>query len=226
VIQQIGSAESEISEEEPQARSSHSVPASQPAAPGNKNKRSRDETTDEVGLVPRCQMDDEDRFRGMQGLDVALPGTGEIIQFPGVFRVPEVRTPAKTNGGKAPAKTSTPSSVTATLGQEISHAVKGEKGGAAAQKRLSRARLDNALSLSMRAHSKQYFDRWLVCEDGTCQNRTRQQSVRGRTCLNAACTGRVRDEYTDERLYTQVSIRGAHGGTWLLSWILWGDVGC
>ena len=165
---------------------------------------------DMVGLVPRCQMDDEDRFRGVQGLDVALPGSDEIIQFPGVFRVPEVRTPAKTKGGKAPAKTSTPSSVTATLGQEIAHAVKGEKGGAAAQKRLSRARLDNALSLSLRAHSKQYFDRWLVCEDGTCQNRTRQQSVRGRTCLNAACTGRVRDEYTDERLYTQVSIRGAH----------------
>ena len=31
-----------------------------------------------------------------------------------------------------------------------------------------------------------------------------QQSARGRGCLNPECTGTVRDEYSDERLFTQV----------------------
>ena len=41
------------------------------------------------------------------------------------------------------------------------------------------ALLENKLTLSMRTFIKQYYDRWLVCEDSAATVRTQQQSVLG-----------------------------------------------
>jgi len=54
-----------------------------------------------------------------------------------------------------------------------------------------------------------YSDAWLVCDDTSCGNRTRQLSVYGKRCLGPkglakGCRGVMHYEYTDKMLYNQL----------------------
>ena len=59
-----------------------------------------------------------------------------------------------------------------------------------------------------------YYDAWLVCDDSSCGNRTRQISVYGKRCLGPkglarGCRGVMHYEYTDKMLYNQLLYFGS-----------------
>ncbi|XP_020388539.2 DNA polymerase alpha catalytic subunit [Rhincodon typus] len=65
----------------------------------------------------------------------------------------------------------------------------------------------NKLILDIRRHIKRYYSGWLICEEQTCQNRTRHLplnfSRNGPMCQ--ACTkATLKPEYPDKALYTQL----------------------
>lgn len=60
------------------------------------------------------------------------------------------------------------------------------------------------LERTIRSHISLYYAAWLVCDDSTCGNITRQISVFGKRCLNENCTGVMRYRYTDKQLYNQL----------------------
>ncbi|KKZ63758.1 DNA polymerase alpha subunit A [[Emmonsia] crescens] len=65
------------------------------------------------------------------------------------------------------------------------------------------------LESQIRAQTSKYYEGWLVCDDSSCGNRTRQMSVYGRRCLGPrgraeGCLGRMGFEYTDKQLYNQL----------------------
>ncbi|KLJ09547.1 DNA polymerase alpha subunit A [Blastomyces silverae] len=65
------------------------------------------------------------------------------------------------------------------------------------------------LESQIRAQTSKYYEGWLVCDDSSCGNRTRQMSVYGRRCLGPrgraeSCLGRMAFEYTDKQLYNQL----------------------
>uniref|UniRef100_UPI00398E84DD DNA polymerase alpha catalytic subunit n=1 Tax=Pristiophorus japonicus TaxID=55135 RepID=UPI00398E84DD len=65
----------------------------------------------------------------------------------------------------------------------------------------------NKLTLDIRRHIKRYYSGWLVCEEQTCQNRTRHLALNfsrnGPICQ--ACTkATLKPEYPDKALYTQL----------------------
>ena len=51
---------------------------------------------------------------------------------------------------------------------------------------------------------KQYYEGWLICDDVTCQNRTRMMSVYGKRCLREGCRGQMSYEYSDKAIYNQL----------------------
>jgi DNA polymerase alpha subunit A len=65
------------------------------------------------------------------------------------------------------------------------------------------------VELQIRRATARYYDAWLVCDDTSCANRTRQMSVYGNRCLGpkglaTGCLGAVHYEYTDKMLYNQL----------------------
>ena len=61
----------------------------------------------------------------------------------------------------------------------------------------------------LRQSVAKYYDAWLVCDDSSCANRTRQMSVYGKRCLGSTgrargCKGIMHYEYTDKMLYNQL----------------------
>jgi DNA polymerase alpha subunit A len=61
----------------------------------------------------------------------------------------------------------------------------------------------------IRAQTSQYYEGWLVCDDPSCGNRTRQISVYGHRCLGPqgraeGCLGHMSYEYSEKRLYNQL----------------------
>ncbi|XP_029004027.1 DNA polymerase alpha catalytic subunit [Betta splendens] len=67
--------------------------------------------------------------------------------------------------------------------------------------------LSNKLLLDIRRHVKKYYSGWLVCEDQTCQNRTRRLPIafsrHGPIC--PACSrATLRPEYSEKALYNQL----------------------
>lgn len=60
------------------------------------------------------------------------------------------------------------------------------------------------LESTIRAHISLYYAGWLVCDDVTCGNVTRQISVFGKRCLREGCTGVMSYRYTDKQLYNQL----------------------
>ena len=65
------------------------------------------------------------------------------------------------------------------------------------------------LEHSIRVETSKYYDGWLVCDDSSCGNRTRQMSVYGHRCLGPkgraeGCLGRVRYEYSEKAMYNQL----------------------
>lgn len=62
---------------------------------------------------------------------------------------------------------------------------------------------------AIRTQTSRYYEGWLVCDDSQCGNRTRQMSVYGSRCLGPKglardCLGRMRYEYTEKAIYTQL----------------------
>jgi DNA polymerase alpha subunit A len=65
------------------------------------------------------------------------------------------------------------------------------------------------LESRIRAQTSQYYEGWLVCDDPSCGNRTRQISVYGLRCLGSrgraeGCLGKMCYEYSDKRVYNQL----------------------
>ncbi|PWW75473.1 hypothetical protein C7212DRAFT_296240 [Tuber magnatum] len=61
----------------------------------------------------------------------------------------------------------------------------------------------------IRQLTSKYYEAWLVCDDASCGNRTRQMNVYGKRCLGPNrladdCRGVMRYEYTDKMLYNQL----------------------
>ncbi len=62
---------------------------------------------------------------------------------------------------------------------------------------------------AVRAQTSRYYEGWLVCDDASCGNRTRQLSVAGSRCLGPKglardCTGRMRYEMGERDVYNQL----------------------
>ena len=65
------------------------------------------------------------------------------------------------------------------------------------------------LESQIRAQTNKYYEGWLVCDDASCNTRTRQMSVYGHRCLGPqgkaeGCLGRMQYEYTEKKLYNQL----------------------
>ncbi|RMZ92711.1 hypothetical protein DV736_g8, partial [Chaetothyriales sp. CBS 134916] len=65
------------------------------------------------------------------------------------------------------------------------------------------------LESQIRYQTSKYYEGWLVCDDASCNNRTRQMSVYGRRCLGLqgkaeGCLGRMAWEYGEKKLYNQL----------------------
>ncbi|KAL4917312.1 DNA polymerase alpha zinc finger-domain-containing protein [Aspergillus aurantiobrunneus] len=65
------------------------------------------------------------------------------------------------------------------------------------------------LESQIRAQTSRYYEAWLVCDEPTCGNRTRQISVYGHRCLGPrgqaeGCLGRMSYEYTEKQMYNQL----------------------
>jgi DNA polymerase alpha subunit A len=65
------------------------------------------------------------------------------------------------------------------------------------------------LESQIRTQAAKYYEGWLVCDDTSCGNRTKQMSVYGHRCLGpkaagTGCLGRMSYEYSDKELYNQL----------------------
>jgi DNA polymerase alpha subunit A len=67
----------------------------------------------------------------------------------------------------------------------------------------SYAHISNRVTLLVNKMVQRYYDCWLKCDDATCGERTRQQSVMGYACKND-CHGRMVAEFNEDMLYTQL----------------------
>lgn len=61
----------------------------------------------------------------------------------------------------------------------------------------------------IRQITTKYYDAWMLCDDPSCNNRTRQISVYGKRCLGPkglakGCRGRMNYEYSDKMVYNQL----------------------
>ncbi|KAI1180414.1 hypothetical protein F4777DRAFT_315416 [Nemania sp. FL0916] len=66
------------------------------------------------------------------------------------------------------------------------------------------------LEHAVRAQTSRYYEGWLVCDDVSCGNRTRQLSVYGTRCMGprglaTGCLGRMRYEYSERDAYNQLA---------------------
>ncbi|KAI1492041.1 DNA polymerase [Biscogniauxia mediterranea] len=62
---------------------------------------------------------------------------------------------------------------------------------------------------AIRVETARYYEGWLVCDDPSCGNRTRQLAVYGTRCLGprglaSGCLGRMRYEYRERDIYNQL----------------------
>ncbi|KAI9758865.1 MAG: hypothetical protein M4579_002748 [Chaenotheca gracillima] len=65
------------------------------------------------------------------------------------------------------------------------------------------------LEHQIRQQTARYYEGWLVCDDASCGNRTRQMNVYGHRCLGPqglgkGCLGRMSYEYTEKMMYNQL----------------------
>ncbi|KAK9476142.1 hypothetical protein V1514DRAFT_337844 [Lipomyces japonicus] len=65
------------------------------------------------------------------------------------------------------------------------------------------------LELNIRKTIVRYYDGWVVCDDSSCGNRTRQISVYGKRCIGRdglakSCRGVMQYEFSDKQLYNQL----------------------
>ncbi|KAK7901082.1 DNA-directed DNA polymerase alpha catalytic subunit pol1 [Exophiala xenobiotica] len=82
-------------------------------------------------------------------------------------------------------------------------------GNADCQKPFVRMAVVTQLEAQIRVQTCAYYEGWLVCDDPSCGNRTRQMSVYGHRCLGPqgraeGCLGRMSYEYSEKKLYNQL----------------------
>jgi DNA polymerase alpha subunit A len=70
------------------------------------------------------------------------------------------------------------------------------------------------LDCQVKAHIARYYAGWLVCDEPTCGQRTRQMCVYGHRCLGpkglaSGCVGTMRPEYGERALYNQLLYLGS-----------------
>ncbi|KIM44768.1 hypothetical protein M413DRAFT_442728 [Hebeloma cylindrosporum] len=74
----------------------------------------------------------------------------------------------------------------------------------ACSKTITSGSIQAQLEVQVREHIAKFYEGWTVCDDPTCDNRTRMMGVYGRRCLRSGCKGHVTFEYTDTQLYNQL----------------------
>lgn len=77
------------------------------------------------------------------------------------------------------------------------------------QKQFSVLTIVAQLESQIRVQTSKYYEGWLVCDESTCGNRTRQISVYGHRCLGPrgqaeGCLGRMSYEYPEKQMYNQL----------------------
>jgi DNA polymerase alpha subunit A len=66
------------------------------------------------------------------------------------------------------------------------------------------AYLCNRLTLGIRECVKRYYDCYLVCDDPSCRKRTMQLTLKGLSCFESGCNGRMKQEYDETKLHNQL----------------------
>jgi DNA polymerase alpha subunit A len=134
---------------------------------------------DQWSFVPKCQMEDSDRFRKCEKLTYCCRAcnVGEQ-EFMGTFNEQ-----TKSSG---------------LLCGACGAMYMGRKDAADCYSYLS-----NRITLLVRSCLKKYYDCWLCCDDSSCSRRTMQQSAMGFACTEN-CHGRMIPDYSDEQLHTQL----------------------
>lgn len=61
----------------------------------------------------------------------------------------------------------------------------------ACSKTITSGSLQTQLEVQIREFIARYYEGWTVCDDPTCDNRTRMMGVYGRRCLRNGCKGKV-----------------------------------
>ncbi|KIX02849.1 uncharacterized protein Z518_08792 [Rhinocladiella mackenziei CBS 650.93] len=82
-------------------------------------------------------------------------------------------------------------------------------GNSDCQKPFTQMAIIAQLESQIRMQTCAYYEGWLVCDDPSCGNRTRQMSVYGHRCLGPngraeGCLGRMSYAYSDKKLYNQL----------------------
>lgn len=77
------------------------------------------------------------------------------------------------------------------------------------QRPFSTLTIVSQLEHAIRLQTSRYYDAYLVCDDSSCGNRTRQMSVYGHRCLGPrsraeGCLGRMRYEMGEKEMYNQL----------------------
>ncbi|KAI1331307.1 hypothetical protein F5Y16DRAFT_361147 [Xylariaceae sp. FL0255] len=137
------------------------------------------------------QIPDEIRFAGCSRLSLRCRKCKTISPFEGLFPA----TPKNTDGEDAPAK---PISVTAQGSSCPS-----------CSSIIPNISIVAQVEHAIRIQTSRYYEGWLVCDDPSCGNRTRQLSVYGTRCLGpkglaTGCLGRMRYEFSEREIYNQL----------------------
>lgn len=138
-------------------------------------------SSQEADIMPlESQIPDEIRFKDAKALSLQCTSCRKSFVFKGIGILPDV---VGHDGFKCP-----------------------QEGCGA---KLSNLSVLAQLEAQIRQHTARYYAGWLVCDDPSCGNRTRQMSVYGHRCLGPrgqghGCLGKMNYEYTERMMYNQL----------------------
>jgi DNA polymerase alpha subunit A len=132
---------------------------------------------DDWGFIPKCQMDDSERFKDCVRLTCTCLSCRDSVDFSGVFT-----------------ETGSSGLVCTSCGAMYF----GQRSASDCY-----AYLSNRITLLVRECGRKYYDCWLKCEDPTCNRRSMQQSVASRRC-QGNCHSNIIQEYNEATLHTQL----------------------
>lgn len=145
---------------------------------------------DLVNYVPESFKTDEERFQGVQKLNIVCSACGVESEFPGILY--PVREDGKATG--------TISTGFQCVNPNCQHPQ--YWGQASAFECM--ARIMNAMSVLTRNQIQDYYMGVTKCDDPACGLKTRQLSVNGGICLNRGCNGRMAPIVNERSLQTQL----------------------
>jgi DNA polymerase alpha subunit A len=159
------------------------------------NQRSyegNDELNDDnlVNYVPESFKSDDERFQGVQKLNLTCSACGVESEFPGILY------PRKEDG-----------SDTGTLGGGfdcVNPACQHPQYWGASSPYECMARIMNSMAVLVRKQLQDYYQGVIKCDDPACGLETRQLSVNGGVCLNRGCNGRMTSMVKERSLQTQL----------------------